>query len=743
MVDDGSTDGSRALAERFACRDRRFRLVTQPNGGLGSARNTGDALAGGEFLAFADSDDVVPPDAYERLLGALDATGSDFATGNVQRLTRQGAAQAQFLARTFARTRLRTHVSRCRPLLADRTAWNKLWRRSFWDAHAFRFPEGVVHEDIPVTLPAHVSARSVDVLSAPVYQWRLREDGAPSITQRRLEHRVLADRLRGGRVGHRVPRRARHRDAVALVRGEPRRRRPAAAPRPARRGRRRLPGDCSWRARTRCSTARRGRIFAALPAIERLKWRLVRRGPAGRADRGAALPEARGRRRAARATPRPLLRRLPVPHGPGGGAAALGLPARPPRRGPRADRASWRRSGRDGDKLRLRGRAAINGLGAASGTGQRTTLAALRPGRLAPAAAAAGGRAAADRAGAPARPAARPRLVGLRGRARPGRAAAARAAGRPGTWDAATPSTRVGLLRRRRGRFVLASPELIGAVDLPGGGDACVRARGDGRRRAARRGADPLGAAAARRRVDGGVLELAGDAALRTASRRRSSCAAAATAARTAYAVDRRRAAAFRARVPLADVRDAPAVARGRRGRRARARTSCGSCRSAASRCGCPTSSGAIAWTAGGHDVALIRTRTGDAASRSAGSSRRRRARRAARAAARQRALAPRLPAGQPGGAHVVDHVLARRRLDRDDALRRRARRRRARVNTSHSRACAACAAMPSKSVSRPVPELVGVEVLELHARPVGQRDRGDGRAPHSGSSQSSALAKL
>jgi CDP-glycerol glycerophosphotransferase len=80
-------------------------------------------------------------------------------------------------------------------LLADRTAWNKLWRRSFWDAHALRFPEGVVHEDIPVVLPAHFSARTVDVIADPVYLWRVREDGARSITQRRLERRALLDRL--------------------------------------------------------------------------------------------------------------------------------------------------------------------------------------------------------------------------------------------------------------------------------------------------------------------------------------------------------------------------------------------------------------------------------------------------------------------------------------------------------------------------------------------------------------------
>ena len=52
------------------------------------------------------------------------------------------------LAQTFAATRLKTHVTRFRPLLADRIAPNKLWRRSFWDGHALRFPEGVVHEEI-------------------------------------------------------------------------------------------------------------------------------------------------------------------------------------------------------------------------------------------------------------------------------------------------------------------------------------------------------------------------------------------------------------------------------------------------------------------------------------------------------------------------------------------------------------------------------------------------------------------
>ena len=183
------------IAAGYAERDPRFKLVSQPNRGLSGARNTGTRHATGEYLAFVDSDDVLPPNAYELLLGALEQTGSDFATGNVQRLTRWGTFQANFLSRTFTRTELATHVTRFRPLLADRIAWNKLFRRAFWDAQGYEFPEGRIHEDIPVIIPAQFAAKSVDVISDPVYYWRIREGGDLSITQRRLENKAICDRM--------------------------------------------------------------------------------------------------------------------------------------------------------------------------------------------------------------------------------------------------------------------------------------------------------------------------------------------------------------------------------------------------------------------------------------------------------------------------------------------------------------------------------------------------------------------
>ncbi|GAA2139426.1 hypothetical protein GCM10009760_21680 [Kitasatospora kazusensis] len=198
MVDDGSTDGSAAIAEAFAAGDPRFRLVRQENKGLGAARNTGCRHLGpdSEYLAFVDSDDTLPPGAYELMIRTLDETGSDFATGNALRLRTSGYSPSHAHRKPFRETRLKTHVTEIPSLVTDRTAWNKVYRRSFFEAAGVHYPEGILYEDAPVSVPHHFLATSVDVLSEPVYHWRVREDGEVSITQRKTDPRGLVDRVR-------------------------------------------------------------------------------------------------------------------------------------------------------------------------------------------------------------------------------------------------------------------------------------------------------------------------------------------------------------------------------------------------------------------------------------------------------------------------------------------------------------------------------------------------------------------
>ena len=57
IVDDGSTDRSGMICDQFMEKDGRVRVIHQENGGLSHARNTGLAMAIGDYVSFIDSDD--------------------------------------------------------------------------------------------------------------------------------------------------------------------------------------------------------------------------------------------------------------------------------------------------------------------------------------------------------------------------------------------------------------------------------------------------------------------------------------------------------------------------------------------------------------------------------------------------------------------------------------------------------------------------------------------------------------
>ena len=195
MVDDGSSDHSAEIARAKAAADPRFTLLQPEHGGPGGARNRGVERARGEYLAFVDGDDVLPANAYELLLHALERSGSDFVSGAVDRVGPKGITPSALHSLALKGRQTGTHVTRTPRLLYDVSVWNKLFRRSFWDQHQLSYPEGVVWEDLRLMTKAHVLARAVDVIPDIVYYWRERAQGGLSITQSRTSVANLRDRM--------------------------------------------------------------------------------------------------------------------------------------------------------------------------------------------------------------------------------------------------------------------------------------------------------------------------------------------------------------------------------------------------------------------------------------------------------------------------------------------------------------------------------------------------------------------
>ena len=68
LVDDGSTDGSGDVCEEYAQKDARFGVIHKQNAGMGAAYNTGLKAARGRYVGFAETDDWVEPDMFEKLM---------------------------------------------------------------------------------------------------------------------------------------------------------------------------------------------------------------------------------------------------------------------------------------------------------------------------------------------------------------------------------------------------------------------------------------------------------------------------------------------------------------------------------------------------------------------------------------------------------------------------------------------------------------------------------------------------
>lgn len=195
VVDYGSTDASMQIVAGFAKYDKRISVIQLENGGNGRARNIGINVAKGEYLTFADSDDVVAPGAYALMMTAINESGSDFVVGSFARLMGKKIQGLKISSHMHAHVRLGITIDDFPDILDDDLLGNKLFKKTFWDARVTPIPEGVLFEQQEATARAFVRACRFDVLEEVVYLWRQRNKGVPAAQgeQARID---LEDRLK-------------------------------------------------------------------------------------------------------------------------------------------------------------------------------------------------------------------------------------------------------------------------------------------------------------------------------------------------------------------------------------------------------------------------------------------------------------------------------------------------------------------------------------------------------------------
>lgn len=175
LVDDGSTDASAEICDRYAARDGRIRVVHQQNAGVSKARNVGIRLARGKYLGFVDGDDWVDRDYCKRLYETLIDYRADISICSYyvarSRKTKPEAADGKItiydrkeaIRMLYEDVRIRSF------------SWNKLFRRELFDG--IGFPEDrIMCEDMAIMHKLFYRTGAVVQMNVPLYYYRMRGD---------------------------------------------------------------------------------------------------------------------------------------------------------------------------------------------------------------------------------------------------------------------------------------------------------------------------------------------------------------------------------------------------------------------------------------------------------------------------------------------------------------------------------------------------------------------------------------
>lgn len=152
LVNDGSTDSSGEICDRYAAQDARVRVVHKENGGSSSARNLGLELATGDYIGFLDADDYADETMYEVLYRTVKETGCTIAQvmsrdfdehGNMLKDAYRSSGQVNYLPKQEMFRLLMLHEG-------DSSFCTKLIKADF--AKQFRFSENRLNEDFELVL---------------------------------------------------------------------------------------------------------------------------------------------------------------------------------------------------------------------------------------------------------------------------------------------------------------------------------------------------------------------------------------------------------------------------------------------------------------------------------------------------------------------------------------------------------------------------------------------------------------
>lgn len=180
LVDDGSTDGGPALCDAWAERNDKIRVFHKENGGSGSARNLGIDNAKGEYIYFFDIDDLADDILLEYCVSTMDDTDADmmvFSYRNEEVTTGLKYENVMDDIRINSNDELRNVYVDQFVMKMNGFPWNKMYRKSFLNAHHLRFEDLLIQQDEVFNLSIYPHVTKMIICSKVLYTYYIYNKG--------------------------------------------------------------------------------------------------------------------------------------------------------------------------------------------------------------------------------------------------------------------------------------------------------------------------------------------------------------------------------------------------------------------------------------------------------------------------------------------------------------------------------------------------------------------------------------
>lgn len=171
LVNDGSTDSSWEICNKYEKKDYRIKVFDQKNSGQGRARNTGLKDAAGKYIAFVDSDDWVDCDYFEKLVKACERNDAEVSCASIIRAGKYSKKFRIKYTKEEIYTDFQEKIDTARvPNMCY--VWNKVYLKSFLDRINLKFIEGMYFEDVDFVAKAiYFSNKIVTVPNTYYHYW--------------------------------------------------------------------------------------------------------------------------------------------------------------------------------------------------------------------------------------------------------------------------------------------------------------------------------------------------------------------------------------------------------------------------------------------------------------------------------------------------------------------------------------------------------------------------------------------